>query len=91
MLPMFLDKHNLLSYGNISESLMATDNVLVVIQLSGGNDGLNTVIPINQYSKYKAARSNIAIAEDKLLKIPQTDTIGLNPGLLEFSQMMADG
>jgi uncharacterized protein (DUF1501 family) len=43
------------------------DHVLVLIQLSGGNDGLNTVIPLDQYANLMAARSNIAIAESKVL------------------------
>ncbi|MFN5135409.1 MAG: hypothetical protein ACK5DG_08830, partial [Chitinophagaceae bacterium] len=34
-----------------------TDRVLVIIQLNGGNDGLNMVIPVDQYSNYFNARS----------------------------------
>ena len=30
----------------------STDKVLVIIQLSGGNDGLNTVIPLSNYNNY---------------------------------------
>lgn len=32
-----------------------TDRVLVLIQLNGGNDGLNTVIPLDQYANLQAA------------------------------------
>jgi uncharacterized protein (DUF1501 family) len=39
----------------------ANDHVLVVVQMSGGNDGLNMVIPIDQYNNYYNARTNIAI------------------------------
>ena len=41
---------------------MSDERVLVLIQLAGGNDGLNTVVPADQYSAYSAARGNIAIA-----------------------------
>ncbi|MBK6979626.1 MAG: hypothetical protein IPH28_23155 [Cytophagaceae bacterium] len=40
-----------------------------MIELNGGNDGLNTMIPVNQYSNYLNARKNIAIAGNKVLKI----------------------
>ena len=45
------------------------DRVLVIVQLNGGNDGLNTVIPIDNYSKYVNARKNIFIEESKILKL----------------------
>jgi uncharacterized protein (DUF1501 family) len=43
------------------------DHVLVLIQLNGGNDGINTVIPLEYYSNYVNARTNIAIAQNKVL------------------------
>src|SRR5690554_4854786 len=49
--------------------------ILVVLQMAGGNDGLNTVIPFADDSYY-AARPNIGIPAGKLLKL--TDEIGLN-------------
>jgi len=61
--------------------------VLVVIQLAGGNDGLNTVIPIEYYGAYKNARSNIAIAEDKILKLNGFDKTGLNPAMTGMQQL----
>src|ERR1051326_8710373 len=45
------------------------DHVLVLIQLSGGNDGLNTVIPLDQYSALSAARSNILIPSSQVLPL----------------------
>ncbi len=35
-----------------------TDHVLVIVQLAGGNDGLNMVLPKDNYSAYYSARTN---------------------------------
>ena len=43
-----------------------SDNILVVVQLFGGNDGLNTFIPLDQYSTLQGVRSNVMIAESNL-------------------------
>lgn len=53
-------------------------NILLVIQLSGGNDGLGTVIPYPDRT-YFAARPTLAPKPDEILKI--TDTVGLHPSL----------
>src|SRR5512139_2318704 len=58
-----------------------TDRVLVIIQLNGGNDGLNMVIPLDQYSNYYNARSNIAIAQNKVLTLSGTNAVGLHPSM----------
>lgn len=54
------------------------DHVLVVLQLGGGNDGLNTVVPYAD-SAYHDARPGIGVAADKVLRID--DHVGLNPAL----------
>jgi uncharacterized protein (DUF1501 family) len=54
----------------------ARSNKLVVIQLSGGNDGLNTVIPYRNDIYYRS-RPNIAIPPNQVIQI--TDELGLNP------------
>jgi uncharacterized protein (DUF1501 family) len=89
--PTFLNNQSLWAMGKIDETLLQSDNVLVVIQLNGGNDGLNTVVPVNQYSNYSRARTNIALAEDKLIKIPQSELIGLHPSLKNLGVLMKDG
>lgn len=52
--------------------------IMVLIQLSGGNDGINTVIPYED-SVYFSKRTNIAIKKQEAIQL--TDTIGLNPGM----------
>ena len=68
-----------------------TDHVLVIIQLNGGNDGLNMVIPRDSYSLYKNARSNIAIPEDKILKLTGNDKTGLHPAMKGLQSLFNDG
>ena len=77
-LPMILDGFGAKAHTQATTPFMkamldvadANDNILVVIQLSGGNDGLNMVLPLDQYDAYSATtlRGNIAIPESKILK-----------------------
>lgn len=55
------------------------DRVFVLIQQNGGNDGLNMVIPVDQYSALSSLRSNILIPENQVLKL--TDQTGLHPAM----------
>ncbi len=65
------------------------DRVLVLIQLNGGNDGLNTLFPLDQYAQLVNARPNIIIPEDRL--IPLTDTLGLHPNMYGIKLLNDDG
>lgn len=71
------------------EQSACDDHILVLIQLNGGNDGLNTVIPLDNYALYNAARTNIAIAENTVLKL--TNEVGLHPQMTQMQQMFANG
>ena len=64
-----------------------TDHVLVIIQLSGGNDGLNMVIPISTHSLYNAARSNIAIPQNQILTLNGYANTGLHPSMTGLQTM----
>jgi len=66
-----------------------TDRVLVLIQLNGGNDGLNTVIPLDQYSAIAAARSNIMIDEASVLRL--TNATGLHPAMTGLQGLYNNG
>jgi len=65
------------------------DRILILIQLNGGNDGLNTLIPLDQYANLVNARQNIIIPSSKLLSI--TDVNGLHPVMGGLSQLFEDG
>ncbi len=65
--------------------------VLVLIQLNGGNDGLNTVIPLDRYSELAAARSNILINQSAVLPLTGQTTTGLHPAMSALRSMYNDG
>src|SRR5215510_5039093 len=58
--------------------------ILVVLQMAGGNDGINTVVPYSSDYYYKA-RTRIALKRADVLKL--NDDIGLNPGLTAFKEL----
>ncbi len=63
-----------------SETLraQAQNRVLVILNLGGGNDGLNTIVPFEEDAYYNL-RPNIAIPQNELL--PISETLGLHPSL----------
>ena len=82
MLPKFLkafDGKTLVPPGN---------KVLVVLQFSGGNDGLNTVIPVRNDIYYKS-RPKLGIEKDKALAL--TDEVSINPALQAFKGFFDEG
>lgn len=82
MMPKFLkafEKKSMVPQGN---------KVMVVLQFSGGNDGLNTVIPIRNDIYYKS-RPRLGIRKERALSI--TDESGLNPALPYLKQLFDEG
>jgi len=83
MLPKFLKSfegnHFMVPPGN---------KVTVILQLSGGNDGLNTVIPVRNDLYYKA-RPKLGIEKTKAILV--TDEVGLHPALTGFKELYDDG
>ena len=68
-----------------------TDKVLVLIQLNGGNDGLNMVIPVEVYSNYYNARQNIAIPQNKVLSLNGNAKTGLHPSMTGLQTLFNEG
>lgn len=61
---------------------------LVIVQLTGGNDGLNTVVPYRNDAYYRA-RPKLAIARE--LALPLTDELGFNPGMTAMRRLYDAG
>ena len=66
-----------------------TDNILVLIRLKGGNDGLNTIVPIYDYDTYANLRPTLRIPEANLYKL--NDDFGIPPAMKDLESMWGDG
>lgn len=61
------------------------DRILVVVEMEGGNDGLNTVVPAD--GRYRDARPTLAIPENDLVRLTGTDEFALHPGLAALAPL----
>lgn len=64
------------------------DRVLVVVQLGGGNDGLNTVVPFGD-DEYHKARPTLGLKQKETIKVG--DGIGINSALRGLERLQQDG
>jgi len=77
-----------LAMDNAHTSLAASNHVLIVVQMAGGNDGLNTVIPYTDPA-YLKARPTLAIPQSKVLTLD--DRLGLHPNLAPLKDLWDQG
>jgi uncharacterized protein (DUF1501 family) len=64
------------------------DTILVVVELTGGNDGLNTVVPYAD-DLYHAARPTLRLSKEQVVRVD--DHVALNPGMRSFEKLLSDG
>ncbi|MEZ5054766.1 MAG: hypothetical protein R2807_08430 [Chitinophagales bacterium] len=81
LLPKFLKGHE-------QNADIKSNKILVVIQLTGGNDGLNTVVPYEN-SLYYNARPTIAIPKNQVHKL--NDELGLHPDMKGIKNLFDNG
>jgi len=62
--------------------------IIVVVELNGGNDGLNTVVPFGN-KEYRRLRPRIRLDKDRVLKLD--DELGLNPLMVGLKELYDDG
>ncbi|WP_310555573.1 DUF1501 domain-containing protein [Flavobacterium sp.] len=65
--------------------------ILVIIQMNGGNDGLNTVFPRDKWSQLSQARSNMLMNETAVLTLEGNLTTGLHPAMPEMKNLYDEG
>ena len=73
----------------LTNATTQSDKVLVIIQLQGGNDGLNMIIPLDQYSALMAARPNIALPQNQVLTL--TTATGIHPAMASLQNLYQNG
>ncbi len=77
----------------------SNDRVLIILQLHGGNDGLNAFIPVEQYDLYYSRRANIAIPAKNSIRsmipldstLPFADQVGLHPDMIGVKELYDQG
>src|SRR5438552_16369054 len=93
----FLARSSLLAVGSMVPQFLANtaraaetgkDSVLVVIEMNGGNDGLNTVIPYAD-DTYHKARPTLRFTKDQVVRI--SDSLGLNPAMRNLDRLQQQG
>jgi uncharacterized protein (DUF1501 family) len=64
------------------------DHVLVVVELAGGNDGLNTLVPFENPLYYQN-RPTLGVAKDQVVKL--SDQLGLHPRMTALGELFREG
>jgi len=76
------------AFGQTQAAAGADKRILVVLELSGGNDGLNTIVPYADDAYYRH-RPKIGLRKESLRRLD--DHFGLNPGMVGFERLYKDG
>lgn len=85
--PSFISR-TALAIGSATADNSRSNKILVAVQLSGGNDGLNTLVPHGQQAYYNL-RPTLSIPPEDVL--PLTDSVGLHPGLAGLKSLYDEG
>lgn len=78
-------------FSSLGAAASLSGKIMVFIELNGGNDGLNTLIPLDQYSNLYAHRGDILINQNQVLGLDGVDNTGLHPAMTGLRNMFNDG
>jgi uncharacterized protein (DUF1501 family) len=67
------------------------DRILVLIRLKGGNDGLNMIIPMYDYSTYKSSRPTIGVAQNDIILLDPNGKFGIPKSMSSLKSMWDKG
>lgn len=69
----------------------ATDPIVVLVNLFGGNDFMNTVVPLGQFDRYRTMRPMLHIPRERALPLSGAPDFGLNPGMTAMRDLYNAG
>ena len=75
----------------LAQASYGCGKILVIIQMNGGNDGLNMVFPIDKYTQLQGARSNMLMQQSAIATLNNNSTTGLHPIMGEMKNLYNDG
>jgi uncharacterized protein (DUF1501 family) len=75
----------------LANAALECGKILVIVQMNGGNDGLNMVFPKDKWRQLAASRSNILINESNVLSLNNNTTTGLHPAMPEMQSLYNEG
>jgi uncharacterized protein (DUF1501 family) len=75
----------------LANAALECGKILVIVQMNGGNDGLNMVFPRDKWSELSTARSNILLNESSVLELNNNTTTGLHPAMPEMQTLYNEG
>lgn len=78
-------------FSQLAASATINGRVMVFIELAGGNDGINTLIPLDQYGNLSNHRDNLLIPENNVLGLDGVDGTGFHPIMTSMQSMYNDG
>jgi uncharacterized protein (DUF1501 family) len=63
----------------LADNAVGDGRILVIVELAGGNDGLNTIVPLAQYDTYASFRTRVKVDKQQVLPLYGSTTMGLTP------------
>ena len=78
-------------FSKLAAAANINDRVMVFIELNGGNDGINTVVPLDQYSRLSNHRNNLLIPENQVLGLDGVTETGLHPSMTGLQELYNEG
>ncbi|MEI9946874.1 MAG: DUF1501 domain-containing protein [Chitinophagaceae bacterium] len=75
----------------LAQTTYGCGKILVIIQMNGGNDGLNTIIPKDKYTNLVNARPNLVLPLASILPLNNNATTGMHPALTELRDLYNNG
>lgn len=78
-------------FSKLGANIQLSDKIMVFIELNGGNDGLNTLIPLDQYNTLSLHRPRVLIPENQVLPLSGLDHVGLHPSMTGLREMFDNG